>query len=326
MTLDLGDRLTEVYYPAIVEADDTIEIFDSLSVFPEELQSFIPPELTGLVNTTAVRDATPAAAPTAGFPVVVYSHGFGGFRQAASAYTTHLASWGYVVLSTDHLERGIAAQATGTLGEGLENQDVLDVIASVNAAAADSTLGSVVDLDHVAVTGHSAGGWAAAQAASDDLIDGFVSIAAGLPENFTDKPALVVIGELDSVVSPSQSYELFDQLTNATLVNIKNGGHNSFTDSCRGIRDLGGLGSLEALIGADQVERANDGCVEGFVEPEAALAALNHYTVRFLRVLFGDASIAVPATDVHDRIVVDDLDAADIGNTVTVEFADFQVS
>ena len=56
-TLDLGDRLTDVYYPAIPELDAQTEIFDSLSVFPEELQVFIPDELTGEFDTTAYRDA-----------------------------------------------------------------------------------------------------------------------------------------------------------------------------------------------------------------------------------------------------------------------------
>ena len=56
-TLDLGDRLADVYYPAIPELDAQTEIFDSLSVFPEELQVFIPDELTGEFDTTAYRDA-----------------------------------------------------------------------------------------------------------------------------------------------------------------------------------------------------------------------------------------------------------------------------
>ena len=49
--LERGDRLADVYYPAIPEPDAETEIFDSLSVFPEELQSFIPAELTGLFDT-----------------------------------------------------------------------------------------------------------------------------------------------------------------------------------------------------------------------------------------------------------------------------------
>jgi predicted dienelactone hydrolase len=94
--------MTEVYYPVDPDtvAGRPSEIFDSLTVFPESLQSLIPPELSGEVDTGAVRDATPSTEGP--FPIVVYSHGFGGFRQVVTAHTTQLASWGFVVASTDH--------------------------------------------------------------------------------------------------------------------------------------------------------------------------------------------------------------------------------
>ena len=50
--------------------------------------------------------------------MLVFSHGFGGFRQTSTFHLSHVASWGFVAITTDHLERGIAAQATGTLGGG----------------------------------------------------------------------------------------------------------------------------------------------------------------------------------------------------------------
>ena len=103
-TLDLGDRLADVYYPAIPELDAQTEIFDSLSVFPEELQVFIPDELTGEFDTTAYRDALVVNDEQA-FPVLVFSHGFGGFRQTSTFHLSHVASWGFVAITTDHLER-----------------------------------------------------------------------------------------------------------------------------------------------------------------------------------------------------------------------------
>lgn len=325
VTIDLGDRLTEVYYPASPVAGATTEIFDTLSVFPEALQPLIPEVLSGLVETGAHRDASPSAeVPVGGFPIVVYSHGFGGFRQVATFHTTHLASWGHVVLSTDHLERGIAAQATGTLGGGAENQDVLDVLAGIDAVTSDDRFAAIVDPQRVAITGHSAGAGTAARAAAESIIDGYVSISGGAPESVVQKPALVVIGELDAVVPPDRSYGLFDQLDDAVVVNIADGGHNSFTDSCRGIRDLGGLGSLAALIGEAQVARAEDGCVEPFVEPEVAQAALNHYTVHFLFRLWGDEAGGDPV-DLSGLLTVDDLDDGDDGSVV-LTLADFRIA
>jgi dienelactone hydrolase len=301
VTLDLGDRLADVYYPAIAEPDAETEIFDSLSVFPEEFQAFIPDELTGLYDTTAYRDAIPANDEQA-HPVLVFSHGFGAFRQASSFHTAHVASWGFVVVTTDHLERGIAAQVRGELGGGAENQDVLDVLASLDALAAHPDVGPIADLEKVAITGPSAGGWTAASAAAEDVIDAYLSIASGAPEVVTQKPAVVFIGEGDETVTPDRSYELFDQLEDAVVVNIAGAGHNSFSDSCDGIYELGGLDVLVDLIGPEQVARAEDGCVPPFITPQLSFDTLNHYTVQFLLARFVSPSAAGELIDTSDAI------------------------
>ena len=104
-TISLGDRDMEVWYPvdpADVAGADT-EIFDQLSVFPEALKPLIPVELQGEIDTGTYRDAAPFEGEEL-LPVVVYSHGFGGYRQVATNFTSHLAQWGYVVISIDHLE------------------------------------------------------------------------------------------------------------------------------------------------------------------------------------------------------------------------------
>ncbi|MEM9466429.1 MAG: dienelactone hydrolase family protein [Actinomycetota bacterium] len=301
VTLDLGDRLADVYYPAIPEPDATTEIFDSLGAFPEELAAFIPEELTGLFDTTAYRDAIPANDEQA-FPVLVYSHGFGGFRQVASFHTSHVASWGFVVVTTDHLERGLRAQATNQLGGGADNQDVLDVLNSLDALAAHPDVGPIADLERVAITGHSAGGGTSARAAAEDVIDAYITIAAGSPDIVTQKPAMVILGENDAVVEAERSYGLFEQLDDAVLVNVEGGGHNSFSDSCGQIYDMGGLDVLVELIGADQVARANDGCVPPYVRPEGAYDTLDHYTVQFLLAQFIDPAAAGELIDTSEAI------------------------
>ncbi len=65
--------------------------------------------------TDAVRDIP--ASTDGPFPLVLFSHGFAGFRLTSTALTTHLASWGFVVIAPDYLERGLA----GVLGEGPAN-------------------------------------------------------------------------------------------------------------------------------------------------------------------------------------------------------------
>ena len=299
-TMELADRPVEVWYPADADsvAGAQTEIFDALSTFPEEFQALIPPELGGEVDTGAYRDAEPATGDDR-WPVIIYSHGFGGYRQVATFYTTHLASHGFVVASTDHLERGLAEQTRDTLGAGQFDEtntepdfDVQDVAATLALLGEGNEVldPSRIDLDNVAITGHSAGAGTAIRAAvALDEIDTFISISGGSDDETTDKPGLVVIGERDIVVTPDRSEELYDLLTGPkVLVNIADAGHNSFTDACPGIRDLGGLSSLVDLLGEAQVARADDGCTEDFVAPEPVFDVLQQITLAHVYEVFGN--------------------------------------
>jgi predicted dienelactone hydrolase len=375
ITFSLGDRDVEVWYPADAAAIEgqATEIFDTLSAIPEEYQALLPPELTGTYDTGAYRDAAPTA-EGGPFPVVIYSHGFGAFRQVATNYTTFLASYGMVVASADHLERGIAEQVRDILQAGqydatntAPDADVATVAATIEVLGEAGPVAAIADLERVAITGHSAGAGTSVRAAiALDQLDGFVSISGGpaltvdgdigtrfasiegatvgtwtldvtavdetsvtiavnggeaqaipfddpvvdlgdgatatlgvnaeVPPTVgtatftlatTDKPALVLIAENDAVVTPDRSEALFAGLEGPkTLINIANAGHNSFTDSCVGIRDLGGLGSLVAILGEAQVARAEDGCTPDSVDPLLTQAVTGYSTVSFLADLF----------------------------------------
>jgi len=273
-TRSLDDRDVEIWYPVDPELVDgqSTETFDALTAFPETLRAIVPPELSGEYDTLAVRDAV--ALPEA-FPVLIYGHGFGGYRQIATHFTSHLASWGYVVVSADHLERGIAEQTLDLVGNGLFDEsnsrpdaavdDVLNTIELLGVLSTEGPLAGTMDLDRLAISGHSAGAWAAVQSAAADP---------------------------DRIDGAERSYELFETAGVAlSLLNIQGAGHNSFTDPCRGIADLGGLGALTALLGEEQVARAEDGCTSGATEPEIAQAMVNHVTVAWLNTLF-DISMA----------------------------------
>ncbi len=70
------------------------------------------------------------------------------------------------------------------------------------------------------------------------------------------------------------------------MVGIEAAGHNSFTDSCAGIQDLGGLQSLVQLLGEAQVARAEDGCTADNIDPALAIDVLGHYSVAMFRTAF----------------------------------------
>ena len=292
-TISLGDRETEVYYPADPSTTDgkPTDSYRTADVFPETLRAFIPPAMDGMFDVGAVRDI---AASTAGpFPLVVYSHGFGGYRQVASFYLAHLASWGFVVASTDHSERSIVALATGNLSGAASGKDLDDVALTIAALADESArkgglLDGRVDTSRVGITGHSAGAQTALRSSGSNAdIDAFISISGGLSlmgeaaPDIPAKPALIIAGQEDQVVAASKSAALYGALGSPRYhVEIANAGHNSFTDSCPVILERGGLESLRPVLGR-LVDLAQDGCTVGMVDPRLVQRVLNHYSTAF---------------------------------------------
>jgi len=295
-TIDLGDRFVEVWYPiGAGTAEGPTALVEPAEVLPEFLLELLPASLTEPFDTGAYRDAAAAEGP---FPVVFYSHGFGGYRLVATTYATHLASHGFVVAAIDHLERGLVAQVSGQL-VAAPGQEVIDFnrtidILEARTSDADDLLAGVVDTTLVAVIGHSAGGGAANQAASEPWMDAAVSIASGAGGlEATDTPYLVLAGERDGVVSPAGSYGLYEVLTGPRIyLEVAAAGHNSFTDVCPLLYESGEAAELEALIGAEQTTRAADGCTKEFVDPSAVQDLVEHATVAFLVHHFGIADVA----------------------------------
>ena len=126
------------------------------------------------------------------------------------------------------------------------------------------------------------------------------------PPEAADKPILVVVAELDLTVPTESSLASYDSAPGPkTFVNLAQAGHNSFTDSCPVILAGGGLGALEPLLGAEQVARAEDGCMPEYADPLAMQAALKHLaTAFFLATLTGrpDAGVTPEFADLIDGV------------------------
>lgn len=304
MTLVLGDeadqRIVEVWYPTTPDAVAGLETyeFDSSSAIPAAFRSLLPDELQSIVETNAYRDVPVAPGQ---YPVVIYSHGFGGHRNVAIYHTVHLASWGFVVASTEHTHRNLQAQSFGTARSDPE-ADMADI--SDTLAALDEALLENVDTSRAGVIGHSAGAFTAVLSLANDSVLTAVALTGGTTGTIEngDKPVLIISAELDQVVPPERGLALFEALTGPRrFIVLAQAGHNSFTDSCPQILSMGGLGILEPLLGAAQVARAEDGCTPDFADPALTFASLNHLaTSQFLSVLAGvDAPIT---SEFADRI------------------------
>ncbi len=133
------------------------------------------------VAQQAVRDATPLETT---WPLIVFSHGFGGGRRQSTFYCTHLASHGYLVAAMDHVGNTLADMLAGNspaddpvvVRTFMRDRpaDCSFVIDRMLAGAA----GPHADPGRIGITGHSFGGWTSLMTAgTDDRIRAVVALA-----------------------------------------------------------------------------------------------------------------------------------------------------
>lgn len=292
-----GGPVTEIWYPvdgAAVSGLHT-EVFDHLSVWPIEIRSQIPPELFPSLDTGAFRDAPPSGQGP--FPLVVFSHGFGGYRQMSSFYTTHLASWGFVVAAPDHEGRGFRAVIEGFARRSPDNDlgDVQSLLAAVTDQNVAEELSFAVDVNRVAIGGYSAGATTAVAAGDLGEVDTFIALSGhGGPTGVArSKPALVFAEEDDSVVPAFVSEMLYQRMTNqARLVVIANGGHSALVDLCPAWAGaVGLLGRLTPWLGS--VRNLSNGCGPSYPDPLDVWSVLRHVSVAHLYDVFGLGNVGL---------------------------------
>ena len=328
-------RRVLAFYPAAASAKGTPkEVFDIASLLSPELQSQIPAHLRPQYEIDAHPGADPAT--DGPFPVVLFSHGYAGFPEQSADLVTHLAEWGFVVIAPDHVERSLDG-LLGTAGKGITpSTDPKVLSASLDAAIADakaatSPLHDLLDLDHVALAGHSAGASAVyAAAVSEPRAKAFVAYSLGDGSRGDGQPApklpvpkipgMVMVGTNDGIIPAATSKKVFAGMDSPKyLVEIADAGHLVFSDICLIGRDQGGLIALIKEAGLDLpanlLRLASDGCEldKGDLDPKKAFAAIDHFSVAFLRSALG----LDKAPKGIDQATADTFDTADV--TVTAE-------
>ena len=198
-----GDRrevMVQVWYPALPAAGaDTAPWMNRLDLTGPLIARFLGlPSFfldhARLVKTHAYPDA-PLDPAGGRYPLVIYSHGWNGFRTVNLNQSEALASRGYIVAAVDHTygamvtvfdDGRVAANNPAILPDGAEDAAyfraagqleatfaadlsfVLDQVARLDAGEIDSPLAGHVDLAHSGLFGHSTGGGAVVLACQQD--------------------------------------------------------------------------------------------------------------------------------------------------------------
>lgn len=312
-TEDLGDgRLVEIWYPAEPGSEQGIppERWDLRDSLPEQVSGLVPEELAPVVTTDAHRLLPPAQ--DGPFPVVLYSHGFGGVRTLSSDLTSHLASWGMIVAAPDHATRGPLTLLAGVTPEGIPSaeedlQATADLVRTLGAGPSDPLSGLVAD-GPIGLVGHSAGGGSAFRLAGEPFVAGYVAMASpvGVPrppqegEEATtttspppaDKPSLLLAGAEDDIAELERVERAYAALpAPKELVVIEGAGHQAFADVCLIQPEAGGIVGIAEAIGLTLTEQQRlligDGCFEDEVDVAETFPVINHTTTAWLRHLLG---------------------------------------
>lgn len=305
-TLELdADRAVEVWYPAVDGTSGTVA-YDVRDFVPASIRGILTGDVPATYEVAGARGADPAEGT---FPVVLFSHGFSGFRTQSSFLTAHLASWGVVVIAPDHPSRDLRNVLGGTAGGDVQESSA-DLLAALELVAADDGLGPSLDLERIAALGHSAGGGTILLAAEDDRLDGYVSMASGQREEapLPDVPSFFLGGTVDGVVPMARTRAAFDAAPSPSLLwEIGGVGHNGFDDLCTfgggtgiiGLAEASGLGAV--LDAQPQLrELGEDGCVAPAAPIDQAHDVIRQGVTAWLLDLFGEVDDPAGLTNVPD--------------------------
>lgn len=276
-------RKMEVWYPAPKASasgatPDTYYIRDFLA---PALKSLLPASVNPPFVTDGYRDLP--AAPGGPFPLVLFSHGASSFRLQSTSLTTHLASWGFVVVSPDYFERGLQSLGGTPPAPARSNSQVaqmaVDEAVTLNASG---NLAGKIDTTRLFPIGHSAGGSESTElAGSRTDVQSWISMSAGVnlePSAFDldpklppalanpDKTSMWITGENDGVARLPTIRTAYDYAAGEKkLVILPLTGHNNaMTDICEIGRAQGGLTGLAQSAGLPLpgfvISLARDGC------------------------------------------------------------------
>lgn len=179
-----------------------------------------------------VRHPVPTEAHPGPFPLVVFSHGMGGYCDAFEHLSTHLASHGYVVVhpahtdsirlrreageSPDSLRRTFTQGGTSAVDLRSRIDDCLWILANIPAIETKLDHAGLIDDSRTAIAGHSAGAMTTQALAGLRLSPPMARRARSLADG-TDFDAYIIISG-QGTTRPSLNEQSWSGFNRPTLV------------------------------------------------------------------------------------------------------------
>lgn len=304
-----GEITLEIWYPAPDSAAaEEGESFDLDGNIPDSVTALIGAVDLPSISTTAVRDAA-LRVPETPYPVLIFSHGFGGTRQQSTDITTHLASRGYVVVAPDHPGRMMddvipclfSPPAEGCDLSGFASDPGVEGVETaadlVEDWAGEGFFAEAIDPLALGLFGHSAGaGTTLTAGAEDERFQALLPMAgAAVPER--DVPVLLMGGTCDSFATDADLIAVANE-GGLDLIRIAGAGHLAFANLCEldlpqfAETYLSGRDDLNETVLDLLIQLASDGCPgavpaaelacgDAFLPLETSTPIIDHYSTVF---------------------------------------------
>jgi predicted dienelactone hydrolase len=291
--------VTEIWYPATDESRRTPR-----NKYSDFIPGGVTPEIEELIKKTYKMSAGEidktywneahrnAPVRKGRFPLVVFSHGNGGSRNQNTFWCDYLASHGYIIVSADHTGNARytiidgkpilfqpSERANSAKDRPLDVSFLLDQMIRWDKGA-DKRFGGRIDTDHAAITGMSFGSYTAHWASDQDPRFKAVIAMSGAPPSHTNLtvPSLRMLGTEDRTLGVAGNSAIRDNHSKHTgpsfLLELKNGGHFSFTDMFKINKNFGD--------GVGEGKRRDTNEPFQFTSMETTYKIINSYSVAFL--------------------------------------------
>lgn len=291
--------VTEIWYPATSDArnkpKNKYSDFIPTAATPEidaQIKSAYKLDLTAIDKIFWDESVRNANVREGRFPLVIFSHGNGGSRHQNTFWCDYLASHGYIVVSADHTGNARMTIINGKVipmqgserGQSAKDRPVdvsflLDKMIEWDKGA-DKRFAGKIDTTNVAISGMSFGSFTAHWAADADPRFKAVIAMSGAPATHTNLtvPTLRMLGTEDRTLGEGgnalirKNHEIHKGA--AFLLELKNGGHFSFTDMFKLNKNFGdGIGIGKRRSGAEEFN---------FTSMETTYTIINSYSIAFL--------------------------------------------